>query len=86
MFKCPHCGTSLTVRDKLNFFPDKPITCAQCDNKLKPFKVCYHGAFFAAPIVMSFLVNRCEFNELSAAALAFGVSFLLFACQPIRKA
>ncbi len=86
MFKCPHCGKPLPVKSKLNLAPSNPITCTQCNNNLKPFKVFYYGTFFAAPAVMSLLVNRCEFSELSAAVLAFGVAFLLFICQPIAKA
>lgn len=86
MFRCPHCETSLTVIDKLNVSPDKPINCKQCAHKLESIKVYYYTTFFIAPLVMSYLVTRCEFKELSAAGLAFGVCFLLFVCQPLRKA
>ncbi|ANU38278.1 hypothetical protein VSVS05_03240 [Vibrio scophthalmi] len=86
MFKCPNCAESLTVRDKLNFIPGKLIKCKKCSQELKLFKFYYYATFFVAASVSSLLVNQCGLNELSAAGLTFACCFLLFICQPIRKA
>ncbi|PTC03950.1 hypothetical protein C9980_15445 [Vibrio mediterranei] len=85
MFKCPNCSAPLTVREKLNFTPDKPVICKKCSQKLLPFKLYYFGTFFVAAFGTSFLINYCEFNALSASGIALVCSFLFYICQPIRK-
>ncbi|TRN20253.1 hypothetical protein DM784_20765 [Vibrio furnissii] len=86
MFKCPNCSAPLTVWDKFKFIPDKPVICKRCSQKLLPFRVYYFGTFFVATFGTSSLINYFEFNTLSASGIALTCSFLLYICQPIRKA
>lgn len=85
MFKCPKCGTTIPIYDKLMVNIDKHLSCKMCSQQLKPVKVYLYALIFVGPTVLSLLVNYVEMNILAAAGCTIAFGFLLFVFQPLQK-
>ena len=85
MVKCPNCGATIPICDKLMVNIDKHLSCKKCSQQFKPMKVYLYALIFVGPMVSSLLVNYMEMNILSASGCTIAFGLLLFVFQPLQK-